>query len=336
MNNLKKQDMQIIKWEIVSDKSFYYQFEDYPQSFNSIYNSDEWKLCQEDFGWKNYKWADKTNSKSFIQSFIKFFPLKIGIVWIPGGIIGDIGNIKFLNQSIRKSLNLNYCYIRLRTHEEYDINQDLRFLENNWSRPIFPINSCLTMFLNVEKNNDELLKNFNRSWKRSFQKSRKNKLIFKRISDPKLIAKLYLELKKLKKLKYYQIFTPYQIKTIFKFMKKDLRVFAAYDSRGKILSIRGAICKNNYATDIFAATNKLGKNLSSSHGLFLKLLDSCREYGCKYYDLNGISPNESFGVYLFKKGTGAKPIYLLGEYENSNNKLLSFIINLIIFIRRIK
>ena len=53
------------------------------------------------------------------------------------------------------------------------------------------------------------------------------------------------------------------------------------------------------------------------------------------YDLSGVDFKKNIGVYNFKKGTGAKLIKCLGEWEYSNFPLLTFIITIFQLVRKI-
>ena len=69
--------------------------------------------------------------------------------------------------------------------------------------------------------------------------------------------------------------------------------------------------------------------MSASHAVFMALVERCQEQGCSTYDLNGIDPANSMGVYNFKKGTGAEAKASLGQFEQSNSKALKYVINLL-------
>ncbi len=101
----------------------------------SIFNSLNWILHLENLGWQCFCWENVTNKNesSFVVSFIKFYPLNTAIVWIPGGIIGSNKNILTLNKSIRLSLNLKHCYIRLRSQNEYNSQEIINFLLNKYT-----------------------------------------------------------------------------------------------------------------------------------------------------------------------------------------------------------
>ena len=333
-NNIKNSESNWISCESLSSTSSHFNE---VISEGIIYNSYKWSVHLENLGWKSYLWQDSSveNKKTYIQSFIKFYPFKLAVVWIPGGVVGSSKNIKSLNQSIRNRLGLNHCYIRMRSHNIYNVKEHINFLINKWNRPLFSLNSNMTMILKISNNNKQILSNFSRNWKRSIKKSSKSKLIIRQIFDPKEITVIYNEMRISKSLKSHEIYDFKSIKSILESFKDNIIVLGAYDTSNKLVAIRGAVYLNQIATDIFAATNQKGKSLSASNGLFYQLILNCREEGCIYYDLNGISPRDNMGVFLFKQGTGAEAVSLVGEFESSTNKLLSLLINLYLFIKRV-
>ena len=102
-----------------------------------------------------------------------------------------------------------------------------------------------------------------------------------------------------------------------------------------MLAIRGAIVsENRKAIDIFAACGEEGRNISVSNGLFFRLIEECKANNCDFYDLSGIDPLNSRGVYLFKNGTGGLPVSIVGEFESSSSPFLALIINSYLFLNR--
>ncbi len=98
-------------------------------SFYSYLNTTNWGLHLENMGWKCYRWENVINEKesSYIISFIKFYPFKTGIVWIPGGVIGSNLNIGSLNKTISDELKLKNCYIRIRSQNKYNTSELINF-----------------------------------------------------------------------------------------------------------------------------------------------------------------------------------------------------------------
>ena len=302
----------------------------------SIFNSYCWDLHLKNQGWKSYIWKNNSNNndESYVKTYIKFYPFKIGIVWIPGGIIGKTENINTLKKSICTELNIQHCYLRVRCNIEDGIKEEINFLKNKWKKPIINLNSHYTMLLDIEADLDVIYSQFSRNWKRSIRKSIINKISYKKINNPNEIAKVYKQMREIKSLKHNEVFTKELIKSIINSFKENIIIFGAFNSHKKLLAIRGAIIYGEKALDIFAASTKEGKSLAVSNGLFLKLIEECKKNNCNLYDLNGIDPEKNMGVFLFKKGTGARIVKTIGEYESSTNHFLSLLINLFILIKK--
>ena len=80
-----------------------------------------------------------------------------------------------------------------------------------------------------------------------------------------------------------------------------------------------------------AAATIIGRNTYSSYMLFWELTKKCKSLGVLNYDLGGIDKVNNKGVCHFKKGTGAKEIRYLGEFEMTTGIITRIDINCIIY-----
>jgi len=96
---------------------------------------------------------------------------------------------------------------------------------------------------------------------------------------------------------------------------------------GEIVGLRAYLYFGNKAIDFWAATDKVGRSNYTSYILLFNLLLDAKELGVETYDMSGIDPKNNQSVYAFKNGLRAMVIEKLGEWEVSNSKLLSFLIN---------
>ena len=152
-----------------------------------IYNSLNWILHLENLGWECICWENvmNKNESSFVVSFIRFYPLNTAIVWIPGGVIGSNKNISSLNKSIRLSLNLKHCYIRLRSQNEYNTQEVINFFLNKWVMPKYILGTNMTLILDIKSDMNKIYSKFSRNWKRSIVNQLKIKLSIEEFMRPK-------------------------------------------------------------------------------------------------------------------------------------------------------
>ena len=294
-------------------------------------NDVPWSRHLSNMGWHSCRWEflGAEELQAYCQSFLKLYPFRIGIMWIPDGIIGDYDCIKTLQDDLRSNLNLRVLYIRFRDSQRFNVDDYIKILIGGWTKPSHSFSYSLTMILDISDSKKQVSGRLSRNWRRALQKSSKVPFNIVEIKDSIAIADLYLQLKASKALKSNEIFSENIIKSLMEVFDDKLIVLGVMDLEGNLMSIRGAICRDEIATDTFAATNSAGRSLLASHAVFMALIERCQELGCSIYDLNGIDPANSMGVYNFKKGTGAEVKASLGEFEQSNSKVLKFAINFV-------
>ena len=294
-------------------------------------NDVSWSRHMNNMGWSCLRWVFIKNEvpSAYCQGFLKKYPFGVGVLWIPDGIIGDYKHISSLQHDLYNSLKLRFLYIRFRESQAFNVDDYIKILAGGLSKPKIPFSASLTMMLDISSSVDDIKSGFTQNWRKTLKKSLKMTFTIIEVKDPKVIADLYLELKATKSLAAKEIYSDVVIKSIMQSFENDLVVLGAIDEEGNVLAIRGAIYRNGQAADIFAAMSSLGRSMSASHSVLLALLEACKEKGCIIYDLNGIDPANSLGVYNFKKGTGAEAKASLGEFEWSSNRFLQLAFNLI-------
>ena len=295
-----------------------------------------WSKHLSNLGWRCCRWEflKSEKSKAYCQSFLKLYPFKIGVLLIPDGIVGDYEFIRTLQDDIRRNLNLHFCYIRIHDCQSFNVDDHLKILVAGWTKPSKSFGGApLTMILDISGSIEQVRGRLSQNWRRVLKKSSNVPCNIVEIKDPTAVADLYLELKTSKSLKSSQIFSERIITSLMQVFEGKLIVLGAMDLEGNLVAIRGAICRNGFATDTFAATNSAGRSLSASHAVLMALIERCQEQGCSTYDLNGIDPANSLGVYNFKKGTGAEAKASLGQFEQSNSKVLKYAINFLSMYR---
>ena len=85
----------------------------------------------------------------------------------------------------------------------------------------------------------------------------------------------------------------------------------------------------NKAWDIAAATSLIGRKYFAGFGIFEEIIKILIKFSVKKYDLGSLT-SEKEGVNLFKRGTGSKEVFYVGEFEYCNLKFFNRLINLVI------
>ena len=123
-------------WIVLNKKKdlWFNHLKDFPET--TYLNDIEWANHLENFGWKTLRLIkikkNFNNSKTLLQAFIKFLPLSSAVIWIPGGIIGDLSNIAGLQEEIKKLLKVRFCIIRVRFPQVYNCLDEIELIKNKW------------------------------------------------------------------------------------------------------------------------------------------------------------------------------------------------------------
>lgn len=81
------------------------------------------------------------------------------------------------------------------------------------------------------------------------------------------------------------------------------------------LALRAAAVYGGAAWDLLAATTPEGRRCYASYSAFWALALAVRARGARSFELGGADAERAKGVHDFKKGTGARPVQYLGEWD---------------------
>ena len=290
-------------------------------------HDNEWAKHLGSLGWAVCRWHYQQDGESvaFLQGFLKRYPFSVGVLWFPDWIAGDYKLSHDVIDVLRKSLSLRFLTIRIRSHHQKN-DQDLKFLEQVFSSVSKPLDSGMTMHLDLSISAEELHQGLSKNWRRNLKRSNKLGYEIVEVRDIETIVRLYKELGEAKGLG--ELFSFQQIESLMNSYAEQIVVIGARTPDGVVQAIRGAIIRNHQAIDIFAAANAFSRKHYLSYGLCWELVNRCQSLGCHDFDFNGVDPENNMGVYNFKKGTGARLVETLGEFEYSNSFIMKKLVNI--------
>ena len=290
-------------------------------------HDNEWAKHLGSLGWTVSRWHYQQDGESFafLQGFLKRYPFGVGVLWFPDWIAGDYKLSHGVTDVLRKSLSLRFLTIRIRSHHQKN-DQDLKFLEQAFSCVSKPLDSGMTMHLDLSISAEKLHQGLSKNWRRNLKRSNKLDYEIVEVRDVETISRLYSEMGKVKGLS--EFFSSQQIESLMNSYAEQIVVIGARTPDGVVQAIRGAIIRNHQAIDIFAAANAFSRKHYLSYGLCWALIKRCQSLGCHDFDFNGVDPENNMGVYNFKKGTGAQLVETLGEFEYSNSFIMKQLVGI--------
>lgn len=290
----------------------------------NIYQSFSWGEHRGAFGWRPVRMTGEREGKTVCaaQVLIRRLPLGTDFAWVPGGPVGEPGewSHSFL-LALKKILGCPFLYCRINNMRPDNPGESLQ-MSAFWSKPEFRLHSGLSMAYLPIVTESERINRMSKNWSRNLRRSQKqgNTVRLWESPDPEEMHLVYREMQEYKSLG--EQFTKDSLASILSRFDRRCIVVRCDDSEGRLLSFRGALLFGDRGWDIFAATTNAGRKVYASHGAFWELMNRCMESGVTWYDMSGVDPGRSKGVYDFKKGTGAEDLKYLGEWDAASFPLL--------------
>ena len=205
----------------------------------------------------------------------------------------------------------------------WDEDQELRsiFFEEGFMEQT-PQSRQRTLLLDLQPTLEVIRQNFIKSWRYKLKQAENMQLeIIEGNSEVLFDSFIHLYHELVERKKFSESNDIYE----FKAMQSDLpsnhkmRIFLE-GSQNEFGS--GAICSalGNKGVFLFGATNKRGLSNNGSSLVQWRVIHWLKSIGCRWYDLNGISPATNPGTYTFKKGLAgkdARDTTFLGTFENN-------------------
>ncbi len=278
---------------------------------------------------------EKDLIRAACQCFIKRLPLGLGIVLIQGGPLGDTGLWdQSLLSLIKQRFGLKHFYVRcaaIRQREGVDV---INLFHNTWRPCLQRLGSRMSMTLTLT-GHLEGIASPSANWRHNLKRGMKKITNLERIHNPNVdqLIKIYREMEA-----YKGIESPIplsELKATLDNLKDNLIFYEAKNEQGETIAFRACIVTGKSAWDYLAASSVEARKTYASYVLLNSLVRECAAAGIVSYDLGGVDPLEGTGVYNFKKGTGAKPVEYLGEWEWADSKAMLWLGNAVVWLRKI-
>ncbi len=293
------------------------------------------------FGWGNYKktqgWTPvrfearsaQARPVAMAQILVRTYPGRTVVAWCPGGLAGpiDLWSSDLLDR-IATVTRARRLYLRV-TFSRPCADDDVRYLSSRgWARPRSPVGAPMTMIWDLSETDEQMLAGLRPNWRHNLNRALRRKLRVSRWADasPAALGRLFDAMGAYKKINTG--FDVSRLTALLQSLERRVVIYGCEDEHGAPLAIRAAAVQGTSAWDLLAATSPEGRRCYASYAVFWALARECRALGVTSYDLSGVDPGEGRGVYDFKRGTGAREVRWLGEWEWSTSALLRHGVNL--------
>lgn len=295
----------------------------------TLYQLFEWGEAKKSTNWE----VLRLSSSSFdcmVQGFLKRLPFSCALLWIPGGINGNLQSLN--TKLLAKLIGVRFLFVRASFNTESKILEHT-LSQTKWSKSKITLNTGLSMMIDPTRDEDELRKQMGKNWRHNLNRSLKKEIRVERWSeiDSTDLVKIYKEFESMKSLG--EQFNTTFLKDLIRTCQNRIIILRAFDGENNFLGLRGMMHHQTKAIDLFAITTDQGRKLYASYKLMWEIFKVCKELNISSYDFSGIDPINNKGVYNFKKGSGAHPITYAGEWDTSNIALFSRLFNFLLYMR---
>ena len=316
------------RWELLKNEDAARTWDQTLGEFDDCtpYQSYAWGEYRRSLGWEPYRWIafnDEEKVVAMMQAAVRRYPFGVGLIWCEGGPVGDLTACNdSLQQAMTRTTNLKRFYCRFRCDRRRHIEDALRLTAQGWSTSWSPLTSNYSMALDLTQEEDRLLANCDRNWRRNLRRADECKLRVRQWMDANVdeVLSVYTSMQEAKGLD--EQLSRKEVEELLQSLKQQLVLYRCDDEQGEVVSLLGCMVAGNQACAVFWATSEAGRKVHASYTTFWAVVQHCRRIGIKSYDLAGIDPVRNHGVYRFKRATGAAPIEYLGEWDWANRPWL--------------
>lgn len=207
--------------------------------------------------------------------------------------------------------------------------QNLDFIENLGFYHLDKSKRYQTLVLYIDKELDEIRKNFKQKWRNCLNQSERNDLEIKEGNDQQLynvFLGIYNQMMTRKKFK--ENVDPFKMGKMNEVLDDEFKkkIFVAYKDKFPVASIIGSAIGNT-GIYLLGASNEIGMKTKASYLLQWEMIKWLKGRGCQRYDLGGINKVDNPGGYHFKSGITEHEVSGMGTFEIYNNWFSKRIVN---------
>ena len=175
--------------------------------------------------------------------------------------------------------------------------------------------------LDLEKSEDELLKNMRQRLRRALRKAEKNGITIEKSTDPARMKEFYdIQLQTAGRHHFIAFSEGFLTKQFAAFAEDNSAVLYTARYNGEVLAQNFMIFYGNEASYHYGVSTELGTKLSSAPLLHMQAMRDARERGIKRYNFWGIVDEDDtkhrfYGVSVFKRGFGVDELKYVPAHD---------------------
>lgn len=291
----------------------------------TLQQTTAWAAHRADAGWSALRLAT-ADGAAHAQVLLRRGPAASAVAWVPGGPIGPLaGAHAGLARAVRDAAGARLAYVRINALREARDDDAAALAAGGWARVVRPLTSGTTMWLDLRAGLDALRDGLSTNWAHNLRRGEARNAGAGPWTDATApqIADLHREVAVTKGIALgAQVPDGATIASLLSRLGSRVVVHHCVDAQGATLAMRAAALVGDVAVDLLAATSAAGRKTYAAYAACWSLVAECVRRGATRYDLAGVDAVRNKGVYDFKRGTGAREVHSLGEWDAARPSVL--------------
>lgn len=283
----------------------------------SFFQTEAWARHKKNLGWDCLRAVGMENGSpaAAAQFLLKRYPAGACLLWARGGPGGEPKNWDAgLRRAVTDAARSRLLYGRFCSYQARSPEKETALAEHGWQRPPSPLNRPFTFILDMGAGEADLRAGLSQNWAHNLRRGLKRCRVRRwRDAHAEDLLAVYRNMEA-----YKGLATQHgreELASLLAHLGENLVLYRADDESGSACALRACAVWEGRAWDLLAASSASGRKNYASYILLWSLLQEARAGGATQYDLGGADAAAAPGVFDFKKGTGARPVDYLGEWD---------------------
>lgn len=233
------------------------------------------------------------------------------LLWARGGPLGEPARWdEAMRRTLAGAAGRPAVYLRVSPYHESDGPAEAGMKARGWRRPARPLDRAASFILDLAPEEA-----FSSNWAHNLRRAQKRCAPARAWPDPDPaeVARLYRAMESYKGVAVG--LDDAALATQLRALSARLVLVRVDGPDGAPLAMRAAALCGGAGWDLLAAASPEGRRCYASYGAFWALTRELRARGAAFLELGGADPELAKGVHDFKRGTGARPVQYLGEWD---------------------
>ncbi len=301
---------------------------------HTYYQSYEWGEYRRRHGWTPRRGTVLSGGRvaAMAQFLVREIrAARVAIVWLPGGPAGSREQLALLPAALRERYRGWLLYLRANSVRDAWPEYDAALTQQSWRRPRIALGSRFTFQLDLRADSVVRREALSQNWRHNLARSERRGSQVTECAGTALTESAYQVVADTFERKGLR--PPFELADLHALhgaFGPAFLVTVAHDDENRATAVRGCIRFGDRADDFVSGASDRGRRGYDNYAVTWHLINRAGDQGAATYDLGGADPVTASGVYTFKRGLGGRGVDLVGEWEWSNSRILSWGLNSLI------